>query len=71
MEFIALKELPQGQQPGDRFETTEEMGAVLIQVGAARVATDEDKADEKPEPTSSRRSAGYRRRDLQAQGGNS
>ncbi len=36
MKFIALKELPQGQQPGEEFDTTEEMGNVLILVGAAK-----------------------------------
>ncbi len=60
MHFIALKELPQGQQPGELFETTEAMGNALILVGAARVATEDD---HKPSP--SRR---YRRRDLEAAG---
>ncbi len=55
MKFIALKELPQGQQPGDEFDTTEAMGNVLVLVGAAKRAD----ADDSP-----RR---YRRRDLQAQ----
>lgn len=59
MKFIALKELPQGQQPGEEFETTEDMGKVLILVGAAKHVDDDDKS-------SSRRST-YRRRDLQAE----
>jgi len=59
MKYIALKELPQGQQPGEEFETTEAMGDVLILVGAAKLADD---PDEKPR---SRR--GYQRRDLQAE----
>jgi hypothetical protein len=59
MKFVALKELPQGQQPGDVFEATEAQGNVLILVGAAKLA----KGDETPEPT--RRT--YRRRDLKAE----
>lgn len=57
MQFIALKELPQGQQPGERFDATEEMGNILVSVGAAK------KADATEEATSRRR---YQRRDLQA-----
>ena len=56
MKFIALKELPQGQQPGEEFDTTEAMGNVLILVGAAK------RADDTETP---RRQ--YRRRDLQAE----
>lgn len=56
MKFIALKELPQGQQPGDEFETTPEMGDVLILVGAAKRADDTDPP----------RRSGYQRRDRQA-----
>lgn len=55
MKLIVIKELPQGQQPGDTLETTDAIGDVLILVGAAKLADSE----------SSRRS-GYRRRDLQA-----
>jgi len=55
MKYIALKELPQGQQPGEEFETTEAMGDVLILIGAAKLA-DDDKGS---------RRGGYRRRDLQ------
>lgn len=58
MMFIALRELPQGQQAGDRFETTEAMGMVLVSIGAAK------KADDPPDPESRRR---YRRRDLEAE----
>lgn len=60
MEFVALKELPQGQQPGELFETTEEMGDVLILVGGARKATDDDRK-------TGRRAGGYRRRDMKAE----
>lgn len=56
MKFVALKELPQGQQPGEVFDATEDQGRVLILVGAAR------KADEQ-EPAPRRR---YQRRDLAA-----
>jgi hypothetical protein len=54
MKYIALKELPQGQQPGEEFETTEAMGDVLILVGAAKRA-DTDGARRR-----------YQRKDLQA-----
>lgn len=56
MKFIALKELPQGQQPGEEFETTKEVGDVLILVGAAKPA----------ESSETPRRGTYRRRDLQA-----
>lgn len=40
--YRALKELPQGEQPGDIFQATEDVGDVLISVGCAeRVADDE------------------------------
>ncbi len=61
MKFIALKELPQGQQPGDEFEATEDQGDVLILVGAAKRA----ESVEKVIPT--RRSHTYQRRDLSAE----
>jgi len=60
MRYIALKELPQGQQPGDEFETTEEQGDVLVMVGSAKRVV----VVEKDEPRPSRR---YQRRDLQAE----
>jgi len=53
--IIALKECPQGQQPGDQFDVPDEHAAVLVQVGAAKYA----------EADRSRRQ--YRRRDLQAE----
>ncbi len=55
MQYIALTELAQGQQPGEVFETTEAMGAVLVLVGAARKM--------EPEPVTRGR---YRRADLVA-----
>ena len=56
MKFRALKECPQGQQPGDEFEATEEAGSVLELVGAA------ERVIEKSTPPRGR----YRRADLQA-----
>lgn len=61
MEYIAIKELPQGQQPGERFEANEDVGDVLILVGAAKRADEDD-----PQPRGR-----YRRRDLQAEPRNS
>lgn len=58
MKFIALKELPQGQQPGEEFETTEAMGDVLVLVGAAKRADDESEKKSR---------SGYRRRDMQVE----
>ncbi len=57
MQFIALQELAQGQQPGEVFDTTEAMGAVLVLVGAARPV------DPEPAPVTRGR---YRRADLVA-----
>lgn len=54
MKFIAIKECPQGQQPGEEFEATEDAGNVLVLVGAAR------KAEPEKPPTRGR----YRRSDL-------
>lgn len=56
MKFIALKECPQGQQPGDVFEATEDAGNVLVMVGAAKVY---EEPAEKPV-----RGGRYRRSDL-------
>ncbi len=55
MKFVALKELPQGQQPGDVFDATEDAGDVLIAVGAARRLPDDDKPKRR-----------YHRKDLEA-----
>lgn len=60
MHYIALKDLPHGQKPGELFEQSEAIGNVLILAGAARLATDDDIKQSKPR-------RGYRRRDLTAQ----
>jgi hypothetical protein len=68
MKFVVLKELPQGQQPGDVIDVDEAVGDVLLLVGAARKPEpDEAAADDPVTPAVipiSRRS--YRRRDLVA-----
>lgn len=56
--IVALKECPQGQQPGDQFDVPDEHAAVLVQVGAAKYAED----------TSTHRGR-YRRRDMRADDG--
>jgi len=71
MKYIALKELPQGQQPGDEFETSEAMGERLVMVGAARRKGEPvssgaaHTAETHPAPTTSRRR--YHRTDLEAE----
>ncbi len=62
MQFIALKELPRGTQPGETFEANEAEGDVLILVGAAKKA----ELEPAPEPVTSRRRT-YQRRDLTAE----
>ena len=59
MKFRALTDLPQGQRPGDIFEPdTDDMGDVLVSVGAAeRVIEPDAKPDKKH----------YKRRDLAAE----
>lgn len=57
MKFRALKECPQGQQPGDVFEASEDAGNVLVLVGAA------EKVIEPEKPARGR----YRRSDLRAE----
>lgn len=52
--FRAIKECPQGQQPGETFLATEAAGEVLIAVGCA-----ERVSDQKP-------IKGYNRRDMKA-----
>jgi len=58
MTYVVLKDLPQGQHPGDVVELPEAVGRVLVLVGAARLAEPE-------EPRAPRRT--YRRRDLRAE----
>lgn len=64
MKFRALKDLPQGQKPGDVFEPdTDDMGDVLVSVGAAeRVIDSEPEADVKGKTKGT-----YKRRDLRAE----
>jgi hypothetical protein len=57
--YRALQECPQGQQPGQVFEATEDAGDILVLVGAAeRLPDDYEKKKDKPT---------YRRRDLRAE----
>jgi hypothetical protein len=60
MHFRALKECPQGQQPGEIFEATEDAGAVLESVGAAERVVDPDDVPPKDKKH-------YKRRDLKAE----
>jgi hypothetical protein len=62
MNFIALKELPQGQQPGEVFDTTEAMGDVLVSVGAAKRVEEEEESSPPVAPARRR----YQRRDMEA-----
>lgn len=59
MKFRAITECPQGQQPGQIFDATEDAGAVLELVGAAERVAEPDPKDKKH----------YRRRDLRAEDG--
>lgn len=62
VQYRVLKELPQGQQPGDLIDVHEDVGAALVLVGAAEAVTDEEPVVD--EPKAKRR---YLRRDLQAE----
>ncbi len=64
MQFIALKELPQGTQPGDVFEASVEEGDVLILVGAAKKA---EANAAPPDASTPARRRTYQRRDLTAE----
>ncbi len=66
MKFIALTECPQGQMPGEMFETTEAMGHVLELVGAAR-RVEGDEAAAVPVTKGKARKGTYQRRDLVAE----
>lgn len=60
MKFRALKELPQGQMPGDVFEPdTDDMGDVLVSIGAAERVLEPDAAPKDKKH--------YKRRDLTAE----
>lgn len=61
MKYLALKELPDGIQPGVVFNAPTDIGDIFVQVGAARALADEEITPER----STRRT--YRRRDLQAE----
>lgn len=57
--YRALKECPQGQQPGETFKATRDAGDVLVSVGAAeRVESDEPPKTRNPP---------YKRRDIRAE----
>lgn len=56
MDYLVLKELPQGQQPGETIDLPEAVGDVFELVGAVRKL-----AIEPPKPPRGR----YRRSDLQ------
>ena len=56
----ALKECPQGQQPGQVFEVPEIVATILIAAGA--VTPTAESPTSQPEPVTGRRR--YRRRDL-------
>lgn len=61
MKFRALKDLPQGQKPGDVFQPdTDDMGDVLVSVGAAERVLDPDDDPKKDKKH-------YKRRDLTAE----
>lgn len=55
----AIKECPQGQQPGEVFEVTADAADILVLVGAAEIVS-KDTPLGRPRPT-------YRRRDLVAE----
>lgn len=55
--YRALKECPQGQQPGEVFEATEDAGDILILVEAAERVPDNT-------PLGKTKPGTYKRRDL-------
>lgn len=55
--YRALKECPQGQQPGEIFEATRDAGDVLVSVGAAERVLDDEPRKRTP----------YQRRDMKAE----
>lgn len=59
--FRALKDCPQGQEPGEVFEATADAGAVLVSVGAAEAVPDTT-----PIGKPAKRGV-YKRRDLRAE----
>ncbi len=76
MKYIALKLLPNGIRPGATFEENEDVGRVLMSVGAARLAEEEppapaaEPAPPKTTTTKKKPAPGgrqYGRRDMQAE----
>lgn len=57
--YRALKECPQGQQPGETFEATRDAGDVLVSVGAAERVTEDEPLKKRNPP--------YKRRDIRAE----
>lgn len=72
MKFKAIKECPQGQQPGEIFEAEEDAGAVLESVGAAVRVVEPDGGFQDfgagpAAPLHDSKKTKYKRRDLQAE----
>ena len=63
--YVVLKELPQGQQPGDLVELHEDVGRVFLTIEAVRKATPSDETKSPQQRISRART--YQRRDLQAE----
>lgn len=60
--YRALQECPQGQQPGEVFEATEDAGDILVSVDAA-----ERVSDTTPLGKPDAKAGTYKRRDLRAE----
>ncbi len=67
MQYLVLKELPQGQQPGAIVELPEPQGDVLELVGAVRPIDARETAETSETLESSSPRRRYRRRDLEAE----
>ncbi len=65
MTYRVLKELPQGQQPGDLIDATDAEGQVLLLVGAVERLEPSHAEEQAADASPSRRR--YRRRDLEAE----
>ena len=61
--YRALQDCPQGQQPGEVFEATEDAGNVLVSVGAVEQVPDDTPLGK---PNGKARGV-YKRRDLRAE----
>jgi hypothetical protein len=65
VKFLVLKDLPQGQQPGDVIDIHEDIGKIFMLPGVEAVKPlEEDEAVEPVETSTPRRR--YQRRDLEA-----